>query len=152
MPEIVKDIERIPLQGLVVDGDLGNVQIENCRDHVQPSHYGDGEFRWGVDAGVDAGNVEGIHYRHGNLGRDHEAAHDCAENDRRHGQPLHPAVGQHQFARRQILGQDAVLGGGIGGGTEADDGVGVKRMQAEQHGNAAGELDAVADKHHPAFG
>ena len=43
------------------------------------------------------------------------------EADRR---ALDPAVGDDELLRRQQLGQDAVLGRRVGGGAEADDGVG----------------------------
>ena len=53
---------------------------------------------------------------------------------------------------RQQLGQDAVLGRRIGGGAEADDGVGQQRVAAEQHHQAADHLDRVRDEHHRALG
>ena len=49
------------------------------------------------------------------------AAQQHAEDDRRHRRALDPAVGDDQLPRRQQLGQDAVLGGRIRGGAEADD-------------------------------
>ncbi len=53
-----------------------------------------------------------------------------AEHDRADGQALDPAVGDDQLLRRQQLGEDAVLGGRVRGGAEADHGVGEQRMHA----------------------
>ncbi len=57
-----------------------------------------------------------------------------------------------ELLRRQELGQNAVLGRRVGGGTEADDRVGDKRMHREQHQRAADDLDRVGDQHHATLG
>jgi hypothetical protein len=66
--------------------------------------------------------------------------------------PFHPAVGLDQQGGRQVFGEDAVLGGRIGRSAQADDGIGVQRLHAGQHGDATEDLDGIADEHHPPFG
>ncbi len=77
-----------------------------------------------------------------------EPAEDRAEDDGGDSETFHPAVGPDQFFRREVLGQNSILGGRVHGGTDADKAVGKERVQAGQHGEAACHLDRVADEHH----
>ena len=74
-----------------------------------------------------------------------------AEDDRQDRQALDPAVRLDELRVRQQLGQDAVLGRRVRGRAEADDRVGDQRMAAEQHHQAADDLDRVRDEHHRAL-
>ena len=49
----------------------------------------------------------------GDLRLDQRAAEDDAEDDGADREPLDPAVGDDQQARRQVFGEDAVLGRGV---------------------------------------
>ena len=83
---------------------------------------------------------------------DQQSANHRAEDDGHHRQPFDPAVGDYQQAVRQQFSEDAVLGGGVGGGAQADNRIGDQRVHAGEHHQAADDFDAVADEHHPAFG
>ena len=78
------------------------------------------------------------------------AQHD-AENDGAHGEAFDPAVRDDELLCRQKLRENAVLGGGIGCGADADDGVGEKRMSAEKHQQAPHGFEGVREKHDAAL-
>ena len=82
------------------------------------------------------------------LGSDQLSAQQHAQDDGSDGQALDPAIGLDQLGGRQQLGEDAVLGRRVGGGAQADDRVREQRVRAEQHQQAADDLDAVRIEHH----
>src|SRR5690606_4839371 len=88
--------------------------------------------------------------------------HDTEQN-RDHRKAFDPAVSLDQQAGGQHLGDDPVLGRGVGGGAYADDGIGqddqIDLMVGGQpeaaipeHHEATGDLHRVREEHHSAFG
>jgi hypothetical protein len=82
---------------------------------------------------------------------DQEPAQDGSEDDRGDGKAFHPTVGPDQLVGRQVLGEDAVLRRRVHRRAYAYHPIGQQRMQAEQHAQAAYDLDRVADEHDAAL-
>jgi hypothetical protein len=137
MPELVDQVDGIRLERLVVHAGVRDVEVEQGGQEVKNADDAERHFDRGVDRRVDDGEVEG----------QQGLPEDRAEDDGADRESLDPAVGDDQQAVRQVLGQDAVLGRRIRGGTEADDGVGEQRVNVEEQEEAAGDLDRVADEH-----
>src|SRR5690606_42079881 len=74
-------------------------------------------------AGQAAEPVEG-HQPGRNRRAAEQPAQHGADDDRQNGQAFEPAVGLDQQPGRQHFGDDAVLGGGAGGGADTHGGVG----------------------------
>ena len=86
-----------------------HIKIEDAGEGVKNDDQRNGDFRCGVDPGVDQRQVKGQQFR-GQRFTDQRAAKHRAENDRADGKTLDPAVGDDQFVMRQVLGKDAVFG------------------------------------------
>ena len=128
-----------------------DAQVEQGGDDVERDDQGDRRFRRARDAGVEHRDVEREQVARDDVAEQLAAEHH-AEDDRQDRQALDPAVGLDQLRVRQQLGQDAVLGGRVRRGAQADDAVGKQRMGAEQHQQAAHDLDRVRDEHDRALG
>src|SRR3989338_9099499 len=148
VPEIPGQEYRVAAERFVVNGYIRNVEVENCSGDVDQHDDGDGQFG---DA-VDQRDAQCLHQRGGEGGVDQNAADYRTEHEGRDSQSFHPAVRLDQLARRQVFGEDAVFGGGIGGGAKPDQAVSKQGMDADQHGEATDQLDDVADEHHATLG
>ena len=142
---------RVGAQGAHLHAGVGDTCVEPRGQQVDKNDDADGCLGGGVDAGVDERKVnrQQVRRRHG---PDELPTQQNAENDGRNGQALDPAVGLDQLRRGQQLGQDAVFGGGVGGGTQPHNGIRQQRVGAKQHHQAAHHLDGIADEHHFALG
>src|SRR4029079_16259057 len=96
---------RIAFLQFMVDGDLGNVQIDDRCDEVEQQDDGNCQLRRGVDACIDAWQVDAGEDVTGEARAHHDATEDGAKNDCSNGQTFHPSVGEHQFLVRQVFGQ-----------------------------------------------
>jgi len=108
----MQQVDRVFLQGLVINPGVGNVQIEDGGDQVEQPHHHEGHFGDRVHRGVDHGHVEGQQAL-GDFRLDQEPAENRAENDCADGEAFDPTIGDHQQAVGQVFGEDAVFGGGI---------------------------------------
>ena len=109
MREFVNQEHRVLARRSMIDPGVRNVEIEDRRDRVEHYDHQDRRFRPGVDAGIEAGNIECKQLLRYRVAHQH-AAQQRAENDRRNRQSLNPAIGHDQLVMRQVLGEDAVLG------------------------------------------
>ena len=128
-----------------------DAQVEGSGQCIQGDHRRDGRFGRCINSGVDPRQIEGQQVA-GDAVADQLPAEQDAEDDRQDGQTLDPAIGLDQLRVGQQLGQDAVLGRRVSGGAKPDDGIGHQRVAAEQHHQAADDLDQVREEHHPALG
>jgi len=148
VPEIPQQEQRAARQRFVFDRHQRDVKVEQCRDQINQEGDEDGQFR----RGDHGGDVHGVHNHVGGGGRDQHAASHGAQDDGGHGQTLHPAVCPYQSFRRQIFGEDAVLGGRVGRRTETGHAIGEQGIDADQHRQTARHLDRIADQHHATLG
>ena len=149
--KIADQVPGIPVCGAMVHAGVGYPEVDQGRHAVQAGDAGHAVIEQTAALTREqevVGNPEGIvHHR-----ADEPATHHGAQDDGGHGEALDPAVGHHQFAVGQVLGDDAVLGRRVGGRPEAHQGIGIQRVQPGDHEDTAQHLDAVADEHDPALG
>ena len=144
-------VVRVAAQRPHLDTGVRDAGVEPGRQHVHADQHRDRGCGRRVDARVDEGEVEGQQAARHRVAHQLAAQHD-AENDRGDGEALDPAVGLDQLRGRQQFGEDAVLGRRIRRRAQAHDRVGHQRVTAEEHHQAAHDLDRVADEHHLALG
>ncbi|KAF5299024.1 hypothetical protein FQA39_LY19198 [Lamprigera yunnana] len=84
-----------------------NVDVEPGRDRVKNTDHADGRFGGQVDRGVDARHIPGQQPARNRRAHQHPAQQH-AQDDGGDRQTLDPAIGAHQLAGRQQLGQDAL--------------------------------------------
>ncbi|MNS93312.1 hypothetical protein D3C72_1274770 [compost metagenome] len=148
--KIGNQFDRIAFLVRIHAARVGNLQVGQGCQRINAHYHAQGCFRLAGDARIDQGNVDGQQHV-GYVAADERAAHDGAEDDGGDGQAFDPAIGRHEFFRRQQFRQDAVLGGRVHGRAKADDGVGQQRMHVEEDEGAAEDLDHVGDEHDLAF-
>jgi hypothetical protein len=150
--ELADQVPGVLVQDLVVDAGFRDVEVEDRCDQVEKADEQQSAISLIVSMPVSISGKSKLSSALRDRGLDQRAADDDAENDGADGQPLDPAVGDDQQAVRQVFGEDAVLGRRVGGGAEADHGVGDQRVDGEEHHRAADDLDRVADEHDPPLG
>ena len=111
-----------------LDAGVRDARVEPGGQRVDEDQHEDGRFGRRVDAGVEDREVQRQQVA-GHRVAHQLAAQQDAQDDRGDGQALDPAVGLDQLRGRQQLGEDAVLGRRVGGGAQADDGIGQQRMR-----------------------
>ena len=159
--EVADQQRRIALLAFIAHAGVGDEQVENRGHNVKERDDEDGGFGRGLDAEVHERKID-RQQQMGHRRADERAPHHGAQYNRSDRQALDPAVRNNQLLRRQELGEDPVLRGGIGGRTEPDHGVGeqdhrVRRHAGqahrvvEEHHDAAYELHRIGDEHHLAL-
>ena len=78
-------------------------------------------------------------------------AADGAKQNSGYGGPLNPAIGADEIAGFGQLGNDAVLGGPIRGGADADQGVSEQGIDAHEDGHRSQHFHQVGGKQHAGF-
>ncbi len=150
-PEIGEQRQRVARHGAHFDTGVRNAGVEPGGGEIDGDERGDGRLGRGVHAGVHERDVH-RQQPSGDVGAHQLAAQQHAQDDGGDREALDPAVGLDQLRGRQQFGEDAVLGGGVGRGAQAHHGIGDERMGAEQHHEAADDLDRVAHEHDLALG
>ena len=149
--EVGDRIERVRRQVLQDHAGARHFQVEERRDGVHHDDDGDRRLARRIDAGVDERKVE-VQKHSGHPRVQQHAAEHRAEDDRGDGEPLDPAVRQHELPVRQVFCEDAVLRRRISRRAQPDHGVRGKRIDAPEHEHAADDLHAVGKEHHLTFG
>ncbi len=159
-PERAHEPDGILLLRRVAHVGVRNHQVAQRRQQVHERDDQDRGLGRGVDQLADEGMAE---QGGGNGGGNQQAAQDRAQDDGEDRQAFDPAIALDQHGRGQHFRDDAVLGGRIGRGADADDAIGrtdqvglVLGGDADagirEHQHAAGDLQGVGGEHHAALG